>query len=77
MGFMWGLSESDITQSEIILAYIAQDLKNTEVALLTNKSPYGQTFLDWFAFQATELGLRPIKISTYDSIDEMSCSVRS
>ena len=71
MGFMWGLSETDITQSEILLAQIAQDLKNTEVALLTNKSTYGQTFLDWFAFQATELGLRPMKISTYDNINEI------
>ena len=57
MGFMWGFSESDITQSEILLAQIATDLKNREVALIASNSSYGQTFVDWFAFQTTELGL--------------------
>ena len=72
MGFMWGLSESDITQSEVLLAQIAQDISNTEVALIANNTSYGQTFVDWFAFQASELGLKPHKIYTYDTLSEIA-----
>ena len=72
MGFMWGLSESDITQSEVLLAQIAQDISNTEVAMIANNTSYGQTFVDWFAFQASELGLKPHKIYTYDTLSEIA-----
>ena len=73
MGFMWGLSESDITISEVLLAQIAQNIAaNTDVALLANSASSGQTFVDWFAFQATELGLTPVKILTYSNISEIA-----
>ena len=72
MGFMWGFSESDITQSEVLLAQIAADLSNREVALIASNTSYGQTFVDWFAFQATELGLTPLKICTYDKTSEIA-----
>lgn len=72
MGFMWGLSECDITQSEVILTKIAQDVINTEVALIASNSTYGQTFVDWFAFQAAELGLDPLRICTYDKLSEIA-----
>ena len=72
LGFMWGLSESDITQCEILLAQIAADLIYKEVALLAGNSSYGQTFVDWFAFQAAELGLTPLKLCTYDNVDEIA-----
>ena len=71
-GFMWGLSESDITQSEILLTLIATDVVNREVALIASNSTYGQTFIDWFAFQASELGLTPLAIKTYDDITEIA-----
>lgn len=71
-GFMWGLSESDITQSEVLLALIAQDVPNTEVALLANSSSSGQTFVDWFAFQALEFGLAPRDICRYEDISEIA-----
>ena len=71
MGFMWGFSESDITQSEVILTQIATDLNNRSVALIASESTYGQTFIDWFAFQASELGLTPLAISTYNDISEI------
>ena len=71
-GFMWGLCESDITQSEIILSQIAQDLFHKEVALIANtSSTTGQSFVDWFAFQAVELGLTPKRICTYNDISEI------
>lgn len=71
-GFMWGLSESDITQSEVILAQIGQSVEFKEVALLACSSSYGQTFVDWFAFQAHELGLDPVRICQYSSINEIA-----
>ena len=72
MGFMWGFSESDITQSELLLANIAADFINKEVALIASNSSYGQTFIDWFAFQTAELGLTPLKISTYNDVSEIA-----
>ena len=72
MGFMWGFSESDITQSEVLLAQIAADLTNREVALVASQSSYGQTFVDWFAFQTAELGLIPLKIRTYNEVSEIA-----
>ena len=71
-GFMWGLCESDITQSEILLSQIAQDLFHKEVALIANaSSTTGQSFVDWFAFQSVELGLTPTRICTYEDVSEI------
>ena len=72
MGFMWGFSESDITQSEVLLVQIASDFINREVALIACNSSYGQTFVDWFAFQTSELGLTPLKICTYSHVSEIA-----
>ena len=72
MGFMWGFSESDITQSEVLLAQIAADITHREVALIASNSSCGQTFVDWFAFQTAELGLTPLKICTYNHLSEIA-----
>ena len=76
MGFMWGFSESDITQSEVILSQIATDVNNREIALIASDSDYGQTFIDWFAFQASELGLTPLAIRTFDNILEIGDAMK-
>lgn len=72
MGFMWGFSESDITQSELLLAQIASNVIHREVALIACNSSYGQTFVDWFGFQTAELGLTPLKIYTYNDVSEIA-----
>lgn len=55
-GFLWCLTENDISQCEILLTLaIRKGAKS--VSLLTPDNLYGQTFLDWFAFQAKELKL--------------------
>ena len=71
-GFLWGLCETDISQSEIMLSCISNEnpwLK--KVALLASDDIYGQTFVDWFAFQAVELNLEPVSIETYKESGEL------
>lgn len=54
--FLWALSETDISQCEVLLSK-ALYYHGKSVSLLTNEDIYGQTFIDWFAFQSKELGL--------------------
>lgn len=64
-GFLWCLTENDISQCELLLATAA--LKGAKsVSLLTDKGPYGQTFYDWFAFQAREMKLKVHDIMQYE-----------
>lgn len=64
-GFLWCLTENDISQCEILLTRALQKGAKT-VSLLTSNDEYGTTFLDWFAFQAKELGLETHSIEQYD-----------
>ena len=49
-GFLWGLCETDISQSEILLSSLSQESQEIKkVALLASGDIYGQTFVDWFA----------------------------
>jgi len=54
--FAWFLTESDITQCEIMVsaAYAAHASK---IALIHSDDTYGASFKDWVAYYATELGL--------------------
>ena len=71
-GFLWGLCETDISQSEIILSCLSNENPGLKkVALLACDDIYGQTFVDWFAFQAVELNLEPVCIETYKKSDEL------
>ena len=71
-GFLWGLCETDISQSEIILSCLSNENSELKkVALLASDDIYGQTFVDWFAFQAVELNLEPVCIETYKKSDEL------
>lgn len=76
VGSIWGLAESDVTQSEVILSYLATYYQymgylNSSVSLLSNTQSYGQSFIDWFAFQSRELGLDVHKILKYDSKEQI------
>lgn len=72
--FMWTLVETDITQSEILLSTV-YDEGHDKVSLIAKNSIYGQTFIDWFAYQATELGLEVGKIETYDDAAQLDAIV--
>jgi len=77
-GFLWGLCETDISQSEIMLSCISNENPGLKkVAQLAADDIYGQTFVDWFAFQAVELNLEPVCIETYKQAGELeSCLQR-
>lgn len=67
-GFLWCLTENDISQCEILLTLAARQGAKS-VSLLTPANLYGQTFLDWFAFQAKELRLEAHRLETYTEAD--------
>lgn len=54
--YAWFLTESDITQCEMMLS-VAQSLHATDVALIHSDDTYGQSFKDWFAYYAQERNL--------------------
>lgn len=54
---LWALTATDIAQSELLLM-LAHSYGAKSVTLIADsKTTYGKTFTEWFAFQATELGL--------------------
>ena len=55
--YAWFFTESDITQCEIMLS-AAQAMQATDVALLYSDDTYGQSFMDWIGYYATERGMR-------------------
>jgi len=54
--YAWFLTESDITQCEIMFSAI-KTMKGNNVVLLYSDDNYGKSFSDWFNFLATENGL--------------------
>ncbi len=70
MGFFWSLVESDITQCEVLLTR-AQTMGSKKVSLIASDDVYGKTFVDWFAFQALELGLEVTDVYHYLDSSEL------
>lgn len=62
--FLWALTESDISQCEVMLTRAISNGAR-KVGLLCSSGTYGQTFYDWFAFQAVELGLEVSTVRVY------------
>ena len=54
--FLWSLCETDVSQSEALLAKAWEGGAKT-VALLSPDDVYGKTFYDWLPFQSDEMGM--------------------
>lgn len=63
-GFLWTLAETDISQCEVLLSLAIEKNAKT-VSLIASSGMYGQTFIDWFAFQAVEMGLTVGEVIQY------------
>lgn len=73
-GYLWAMTETDITQCEVLLSKVI-NYGGKSVSLLAKEiDSYGQTFIDWFAFQAKELGLENKGVFAYNisTLDDMT-----
>ncbi len=68
--WFFSLTETDVTLSETLLS-TAKAMDAKSVSLLTSGANEEKTFLDWFAFQAVELGLQINKIESYEDISDV------
>ncbi|MDE6577974.1 MAG: ABC transporter substrate-binding protein [Muribaculaceae bacterium] len=68
--FIWNLTESDLTQCEILLTEAKLNGKK-EVSLIVADTDYGKTYIDWFAFQASEIGLKVNDVCIYSTHSEL------
>ena len=69
-GYLWAMTETDITQCEVLLSRVV-NYGGKSVALVAKEGDiYGKTFIDWFAFQAKELGLENTGVYPYRGSDE-------
>lgn len=67
--WFFSLTETDITLNQMLLS-TANAMGAKSVSLLTSSANEENTFLDWFAFQAVELGLQINTVESYeDSLD--------
>lgn len=69
--WFWSLSETDITQCELLIAQ-AQAYGAKKISLLTTEGTIGKTFVDWFAFQAKELGVEIGQVHTYKGTNNLA-----
>lgn len=64
-GNLWALTESDITQCEVLLTKAIQYGAKSVALIVKEDDLYGNTFKEWFAFQAKELQLENRGVITY------------
>lgn len=69
--FLWCLSESDIAQCEMMLTD-AKIEGADHVYLLSCDNRYGKTFSDWFSFQASEMGMEVVDMSSYEDPSQIA-----
>ncbi len=72
-GNLWIMTETDVTECEVLLSKAMQYGAQSVALLVNGVDAYGQTFLDWYAFQATELGLQNKGTYSYDgSVEQIA-----
>ena len=64
-GHLWAMTETDITQCEVLLSKAAMYGARTVALIARDDDAYGKTFIDWFGFQAKELGMTVGGIFTF------------
>ncbi len=69
-GNLWAMAETDITQCEVLLTKVVMRGAKSVALLVKDEDLYGRTFIDWFGFQAEELGLRSCGIYTYTALPD-------
>lgn len=76
--YAWFLTESDITQCEIMLAAV-KAMKLSNVALIYTDDTYGQSFRDWFGYYAAEnnLTVSGDGMCTYEKGKDMSSFLKT
>jgi ABC-type branched-subunit amino acid transport system substrate-binding protein len=67
---IWNLVQSDITQCELMILQ-ASLYEKSEVSLLAPDTEYGQSFSDWFSYQASEAGLDVGFVDIYSNTAEL------
>ena len=75
-GNIWYLTQSDISQCELMLAQAILS-ESWNVSLIASDDDYGRSFSDWFAYQAEELGINVKDICICTSEDEVKSAVNT
>ena len=84
--FLWSLTETDVSLSEVMMSLYANFLairggtwhdREQYSGLFAPASTYGQTFVEWAPFQATEVGINFITCEQYTSTDDLRKRVRN
>lgn len=68
-GNLWAMTETDITQCEVLLSKAVMRGAKSVALIAMEGDAYCQTFIDWYAFQAEELGLTDCGLYTYTATD--------
>lgn len=68
--FMWSLSETDVTQVQIILAK-AGSMGAKKISLISSDNAYGATFYKWVKYYADEMNLDVIHLENYSNAQEL------
>ncbi|MBQ7179752.1 MAG: ABC transporter substrate-binding protein [Bacteroidaceae bacterium] len=70
--YAWFLTESDITQCEIMVS-TARALMDSDIALIFSPDTYGKSFADWFAYYAVEQGMHIAGgVTSYEKGDDLT-----
>ena len=75
-GNIWNLTQSDISQCELMLAQAILS-ESWNVSLIASDDDYGKSFSDWFAYQAEELGINVKDIFICSSENEIKSATNT